>query len=154
MARPRFEHVAKSQRRKRRVAAGAAARDGQSIGVDVAAQDEMKRAMHAIVDVHDTPVTAQPFAVLPPIAGASAVVDVENGESAAGPILDTKGEYVAGRRRGTAMHLHDEGRLFSGKRRKSAIFWPVEKRVRHTPPSGRVFDGLGDRNVVGIETKL
>ena len=46
------------------------------------------RTVYAIVHVNDSPLRIQPFAISSSIAGAAAVVHVEDREPATGPILN------------------------------------------------------------------
>ena len=55
VARAGAERVAEGERAERRVAAGAAARDGAALAVGQTPRDEVARAVHAVVDVHDAP---------------------------------------------------------------------------------------------------
>jgi hypothetical protein len=73
---------------KRRVTTGAAAGDDQALAIDLTAVREIASAVHTIVNINDAPLLVQSFAILPAIAGAAAVVDVEHRKSPAGPILN------------------------------------------------------------------
>ena len=81
------EEVAEGERRERRVAAGAAALDGQPIRVDVAPLDEEPGGRDGVVDVDDTPLPFEPTPVVAAVAGAAAVVDVDDRDPAAGQEL-------------------------------------------------------------------
>src|SRR6266550_3857129 len=83
-----FENVTKRQRAERRVAAGAAAADCEPIAVDFAAFSKIARAVDAVVDIDDTPLTVEPFSVGASVTGAAAVVDIEYRDASAGPILN------------------------------------------------------------------
>ena len=83
-----FENIAEGERAQRRVAAGAAAGDHQAVAVDFAAFGQIARAVDAIVDVDDAPLAVEPFAIRAAVAGAAAVVHVEHGDAAAGPVLN------------------------------------------------------------------
>ena len=80
----RREHIAEGQCRQRRVAACASALDGQPVGVDIATLDEVPRGRHAIVDIDDAPLSVEAAAVFTSVAGAAAVVHVDDGDPAAG----------------------------------------------------------------------
>ena len=82
------EHVAKGQRRQGRVSAGAAAADSQSVSVGEMLMDEVQGSVGAIVHIDDAPVAVEQLTICPPVANAAAVVDVDYGESARGPILN------------------------------------------------------------------
>src|SRR5262249_43959016 len=81
-----LEQVAGGERAQRGVAAGAAAGDGQARPVDLAARDEVAGAVFTVLDVDDAPLALEPIAVGAAVAGAAAVVDVQVGEAAAGPV--------------------------------------------------------------------
>ena len=88
VAGPGLEHIAKRKRAQRRIATGAAAVNHQAIAVNFAKTRQKLRAVYAIVHVNDSPLPIQPFAISSSIAGAAAVVHVEDREPAAGPILN------------------------------------------------------------------
>ena len=46
--------------------------------------------VHAIVDVDDAPVAIQPVAICAPVVRAAAVIDIQHGKTATGPILDLR----------------------------------------------------------------
>jgi hypothetical protein len=74
------EDVVERERGQRRVAAGAAAPDGEPGRVDVAALDQESGAGDAVVDVVDAPGAVERLAVGAAVAGAAAVVDVQDRE--------------------------------------------------------------------------
>ena len=83
-----FEIIAKRQRTERRVAARAAPVDHRSILVGLTARRQKLRAVHAIVDIDNSPIAIQSFAIFAAIARAAAVVNVEHRHAATGPILN------------------------------------------------------------------
>src|SRR4030095_15075607 len=83
-----FESVAERQRTKCRVAPRAAAADRQAFVVSFATLGEIARAADADLGVDDTPFVIESFSVGAAIAGTAAVIHVENGDAAAGPILN------------------------------------------------------------------
>ena len=91
------EDVAEGERRERRVAAGAAALDGQPIRVDVAPLDEEPGRRDGVVDVDDAPLALEPAPVVAAVAGAAAVVDVDDRDAAAGQELLREVERRDGR---------------------------------------------------------
>src|SRR6185503_5858395 len=87
VTRARFEDLTKRERRKSCVPARAAAANDQPIGVRLTSLDQIARAVCAVIDVDNSPLTVEPFSILAAIAGAPPVVDVEHAKSAARPIL-------------------------------------------------------------------
>src|SRR5260370_37827213 len=96
MVAPALKEAAEGRRRQGRVAAGAAAADDASFAVDPPLRCEKARAGDAIVDVDHAPVELQTVAVGAAESGASAVVHVEHGNAAAGPILNAQIERARG----------------------------------------------------------
>src|SRR5262249_60923189 len=88
VAGPALKEVAEGQRRQGRVAAGAAAADDASHGIDPSLRCQEARASDAIVDVGHAPVELQPVTVGAAESGASTVVHVEHRNAAAVPILN------------------------------------------------------------------
>src|SRR5260370_3147012 len=124
---PALKAVAEGQRRQGRVAAGAAAADDASFAVDPPLRCEKARAGDAIVDVDHAPVELQTVAVGAAESGASAVVHVEHGNAAAGPILNAQIERARGGRRRPALALDE-------KRRPPPLSPPISSiaRPKHT----------------------
>src|SRR5436190_10760091 len=81
-----LERVTKCQSSERGVAAGASAPNDQTIPVCFAVLDEIARAIHAVVDVHHSPLPIQAAPVFRTVACAAAVVHVQYAEAAARPI--------------------------------------------------------------------
>ena len=89
---PAAKRVPEGQGGEGRVATGAAALDGQAVGVDVAAVHEIPRGRLAVVDVDDAPRAFEGPAVLAAVAGAAAVVDIDHRDAAARQQLDLQVE--------------------------------------------------------------
>src|ERR687897_3115381 len=90
VARAGGERIPESERAERRVTARAAAGDHQSFAVNQATLGQVNCSVGAVVDVDDTPRTFEVTTVFPPVARAPAVVHVEHGDAAAGPVLDPR----------------------------------------------------------------
>src|SRR5579862_3427218 len=84
------EIVAKRERGKRRVSPGAAAGNHAAVSVHQSSLCKKSGSVDAIVDIHDAPVPVQTLAVLAAKAAAAAVVDVQNRNPPARPILDAQ----------------------------------------------------------------
>src|ERR1044071_6195768 len=82
------ETIAEGERAQGCIPPGAAAANRQAVGIDLAARDEMTRAVDAIIDVDDTPSPGEALSARATIPQAAAVIDIENGNATAGPILD------------------------------------------------------------------
>src|ERR671911_880375 len=81
------EEIAECEGSESRVAARAPAANGGAFGIDQTALDQIPGAVDVIVDVDDPPRVIQPLPVGAAVAGAAAVVDVEDGEPAGRPEL-------------------------------------------------------------------
>jgi hypothetical protein len=58
------------------------------VRVDIAERDQEARGVDRVVDVDRAPLAVQTLAVGAAVAAAAAVVDVDDREAAAGPVLD------------------------------------------------------------------
>src|SRR5262249_61371547 len=110
-------------------ATGAAAGDDKALGLDFASFSEIASTLKQTADIHDAPLFVQSSPVLPTEPGTPAIIHIEHGEPAAGPILNR--ETQRGRSRGcwSTMTLHDERWLFVVGRTKVWILWRIEKTV-------------------------
>src|SRR5260221_9116604 len=88
-----FEEIAEGQRAERGVPAGAAAADRQPVAVHQPARDQILRAVDAVVQVYYAPLPVEPLAIGAAVAGAAAVVDIQQGEAAAGPVLVAEAQH-------------------------------------------------------------
>src|SRR5688500_6489016 len=79
------EEIAECQGSEGRVAARAPAANGGPLGINQSALDQIPGAVDVVVDVDDAPRVIQPLPVGAAVAGAAAVVDVEDGEPAGRP---------------------------------------------------------------------
>src|SRR5215510_4200063 len=123
MARAGLESVAKRERAKRRITTGAATRDDQAIGIDFTAIGEIASAVNAVVNIDDAPLLVESLSILPSVTGTAAIVDIEHGEPAAGPILNRQTQGRRSRSGWSTMTLHDQWRLFVVGRTKVRILW-------------------------------
>jgi len=89
-----FEDVFEGERGESGVTSGGAAIDGESVGIDLSGACEVECAVGAVVDIDDSPVVAEAVAIGSSVAGASTIVDVEDGVAAGGPEL--RGEAEGG----------------------------------------------------------
>ena len=88
MARPGPKRIAKGQCTQGRIAPGAAAGNGQPLGIDLATGDQIVRTVDAVVHIDNPPVAVQALAISPSITGAASIVHVQNGKAAARPVLN------------------------------------------------------------------
>ena len=84
----RGEDIVERQGRQRRIATGARAANGQPIRIGIATLDQEIGRGDAVVDVVDAPHPVEATHVFPPVAGAAAVVDVDDGETTTGEGID------------------------------------------------------------------
>src|SRR6516165_9215791 len=82
-----LEEIPKHERRKRRVASGAAAGNDDALVVDGALAGQEFRAVDAVIDVDDAPVSIEPLPIGAAETGTAAVIDIEHRNPAARPEL-------------------------------------------------------------------
>ncbi len=135
----RAERVGAGQRGQGGPTSGAAAANGQPLAVRLSGFRESLGGGHAILDIDDAPLTAQPLAILAAIAGRAAVVDVDHADAAAGEVCVLEIEQRRRRRRRPAVHEHDEGWQFAGRRLRVRVVW--RGYVRMHIAAVRAFEG-------------
>src|ERR1700757_447413 len=102
-----LEFLAERQDGKCRITSGAGTADRPSLGIYPLSFRKIAGAIDAIGDVDDPPITLQPQPVLAAVSGAATVIDVEDGEAAAGPILGPPTEGRGCGRGGAAVTMYD-----------------------------------------------
>ena len=108
----------------------------------------------AVVHVHHAPLPLQAPAVLPAVAGAPAVVDVEDGDAPAGPVLGAQDEGGGGGGGGAPVALDQERREVAGGRLGVTVGGRVVEGVGRLPPGGGERDGAGDGEVGGVNADV
>ena len=88
MTRADFEVIAESQGAQRGIAAGAPASNGGARRIGQILFRQIFGGVRAILHIHSAPLQVQPFAILPAVAAASAIVDIRYRKAAAGPELN------------------------------------------------------------------
>ena len=84
---PGGEDVGESQAGQRGVPTGAAAVDGEALGIDLALLHEKLGGRGCVLHVHDAPPLLQQLPVSAPVPGAPPVVDISDREPPGGPVL-------------------------------------------------------------------
>ncbi len=149
------EHVGvEGQRAQHGPAARAAAGDRHPRAVDLAGVGQRARGVDRVVGVHDAPLAAQPVAVLAPVARAAAVVDVDDGEAAAGEELDLDRQPCGDVRRRAAVDAHHQRRALALRRREVRVVRRIEQRVRAAAAGRRVVERARDGDVGGVDEFL
>ena len=90
VARPAPEVIVKSQSRERSKSARAAPRDHAAVAIHHFFLREVSCAVDAILNIHDPPVRVEAFAIAASESGTAPIVHVQNGNAAAGPILNAE----------------------------------------------------------------
>ena len=90
IARAGCKRVVERQSAQCRVAAGTAATNQQSIGINAACRSQIASRCYAIFNVGNAPVTVERLAIAAAVSAASPVVNVDNGKATAGPILNAQ----------------------------------------------------------------
>src|SRR5262245_2716052 len=137
-----FEEVTESQRAKGCVTSGAASSDGNSVPVYVSTLDKIPCAIHAIVDIDDTPSILEPLSVCAAVTGTATVIHVEYGNTSTGPILNRVLEGRGTGRSRPAVAHDDQRRLFIRRRRVIPISRRIEVAVGGKPALGGELHGL------------
>ena len=116
-----FEEIAEREGGQRRVSARAAPGDHRAAAIDEALLSQM------FCTVMQSSTSTTPHAPWSrsrysrPIARASPIIHVENCDATAGPILNAKIERAAGRRRWSAVTLHEQRRFLPLRRTMSGF---------------------------------
>ncbi len=90
VARARAKRVAEGERRKRRIAAGAAAADRNAFTVDAARFREVFDEVFAVVHVDDAPLAVESLAIGAAVTARAAVVDVGDRPATRRVVLDAR----------------------------------------------------------------
>ena len=115
MAAARRKRAGGRQRHQGRVAAGAAAGNGDPGAIGEAGAGEIFGSRRAIGHVGDTPLPIEPLPVGTPEAGAAGVIDVEDGKAATGIELGAHLQTGIGHAGRAAVHAHQGGRQGPGR---------------------------------------
>src|SRR5436853_4543367 len=154
IARSGLEDVSECESGKRRVAARACSSNNQAIGIGLVDSDDILRRVYAVVNIHDSPLTIQAFAVLAPIAGAASIVHIKHSESAAGPILNSQSQACSGSAGRAAMTYDDQGRSFSFRRSVSGVRRRIKESISSLVAFGRKINCLRRRYVSAVESNI
>ncbi len=138
---PGGKHIVKGERGERCETPGAAAANGEPLGIDRALADHVQRAIDAIVNIDSPPVTVEPFAIGAAEPGAAPVINIQDRESSAGEELGRELQAVMGRGRGPTVASHEEWRELV-RRRKVRIGRRIENPCALRPPSVGNSGGL------------
>jgi hypothetical protein len=143
------------------VCGGERAQDGESaracagndgaVGVGVTSVGEERRDVDAVLYVQDAPVAVEVGAVGAAVAGATPVVDVDDGEAAAREELDAQFQpdtRVAGR---TRVRLHDQRWSLPGWSSDGVVGRRVVGGVHCAAVAGRDLEALGNRDIAGVQ---
>src|SRR5690606_5636250 len=134
-----------------REAAGAATADRETCRVDQPLVRQRLGAGDAVLHVDDAPFAVQAGAVRAAIAGAAAVVHVEDGEAPAGPELPRHAERRRRRPGRPAVALHDQGRQLALRRREVWVHRRVVEAVRRLAVLARPAYRTGDGDRVRVD---
>src|SRR6516165_4041367 len=149
-----LEFLAERQDGKRRVTSGTGAADRPSLGIYPLSFRKVAGAIDTIGDVDDPPITLQPQPILAAVSSAAAVIDVEDGEATAGPILRSPTEGGGCGRGGAAVTMHDQRRQMAGGRPEISVFGRIKQTVGLQPIVGVELDRLGLRKVPAIRFEV
>src|SRR6185437_8381570 len=105
----RLKGIAEGDRAERRIAARAAAGDGQPLAIHQPLRRQIARAIDTVIQVYHAPLALQAVAIGAAIAGAAAIVHIEDGEATARPVENT-GVDDPHDLRGGAARAHDTWR--------------------------------------------
>ena len=142
---PRREDIRDAHGKERGVPTCAAARDQDALGIDATRVRQVARRRSAIRDVDDTPLSAQEVAESTPVAGAAAVVDVDDGDPTRGEKLDLVVEHGLCVRGRSTVDVYDERRELALGRGEVRVRRWIEEPVRLASVT-RVGDRFGHRD--------
>src|SRR5690606_38902035 len=154
IARAGPEEVVEGQGAEGGVAAGAAAANRHTVAVRAPPAHQIAGAVNAVGHVQYAPVALQLFAVFAPVTGASPVINVQHGNTPAGPELDAefKGRSsTAGR---PAVAVDQQWGQLAGRRPVILVLGWVVIGVGRPAVTGGKLNGLRDGEVAGrnVET--
>jgi hypothetical protein len=86
----RFEYIARAQRREYGITTGTPAADRSAGGVGTPGRAKKARGGNDVLDIDDAPLAMQLFTIGASEARAAAVIDVHDGKTPAGPILNAR----------------------------------------------------------------
>src|SRR5215469_6931823 len=152
MASTRLEGIAEGERSERRVPARTAPRDCKPFAVHPSALHQVAGAVHAVVDIDDSPLTFKPPAVLSTIACTAPIIHIKQSESATGPILNAHLEDIVSSPCWPAMTMHDERRTFIGWSNIIAVLWRVVEGISSKTLFSRELERLWYREIARIES--
>src|ERR1700724_994716 len=143
VTRPDFEECPEDQRTECGVPAGASAGNRYAGRICLLVLDDEPGGVGAVLNIDDAPSSAEPVSVFASIAGASTVINIQDGVAATGPKLSPQIESAGGGGRPSAMALDDQGRQFLRRRDKGIVERSVvpgidiSSRVREFDECGR-----------------
>ena len=117
-----LEDVAEGQRAEGCVASRTAAADGGSVFVNFTAGNKVAHPVHAVINVNNSPLTVKSLAIRASIAGAAAVIHVEDGDTAARQVLNLQIERRRSRPGWSTMANNNQRWAFVGREVQS-WFW-------------------------------
>src|SRR6185503_16705152 len=141
----------KDQRGKRRVAAGTASADDESLRIGLALRDQVSRRVHRVFDVNDAPLAIQTLSIRAAVPGTPTIVHVGDREAARRPVLNCDIEPRRRRRRRAAVADDNERRSITAGTGVLGMSRWIDERVRRQTTGGWKFDRFRLRNVDGID---
>src|SRR5258708_16208295 len=112
MVGPRVVKITLRRRKQSRQPARRSTRDPNPILVGQPLRDQEPRGVDAVVHIDDAPVAVQAHPIHTAVTGRAAVVDVDDAESAAGPVLILEGVSRTRRPSWSPVAPHPEPRPF------------------------------------------
>ena len=150
---PGLEVVAEGQRCQGGVSPGAATLNGDLVLVGQPLADQILRRVDAVIDIDDTPLALEPFAIRPAVARTAAVVHIDKGEATAGEVLDAHAEGRVGRAGWPAVAAHDQRRPIALGRAVVAAGRRVVQRVGDRAARGRERNRARHAEVGGVDLR-
>src|SRR5918996_4856248 len=130
MAGSGLEGVSESERAEGRITSCASSSNRKPVTVDFSGSDKISGAIDAVIDIDNSPVTFKSLPIFAAVARASAVVDIENRDTSAGPILDCIAQRGRSSRGWATMAHHQERRLFICRFEVISISGGIENSMR------------------------
>src|SRR5918995_3275231 len=129
-----LEGASEGERAEGRITSCASSSNRKPVTVDFSGSDKISGAIDAVIDIDNSPLTFKSLPVCAAVTRAPAVVDIDNRDTATGPILDCIAQRGgSSRSRATVAH-HQERR-------------PFIRRFHVISISGRIKNGMRGQGI-------
>ena len=142
MTRTSLEVICEGERTERRIAAGAPPCNGHALTVHEVLFDKHARTRNAILHIRNAPFPIEQSAITPPKPSTAAIVHIQYGEAAAGPVLYLRLIGTTGQPGRPSMTFDNQRRQFIADRTKAFVHRRIVEPMRHLVIGGLEDDRL------------